>query len=72
MLTQVWGSTERQGLLPTRTPSRPWTRIKLSCHLHAPKEVIGKDLASDRVAALSPSTQRRQLGLKPTGQEGSH
>ena len=37
-----------------------------------PKGVIGKDLASERMAALSPGIQRRQLGLNPTGQEGSH
>lgn len=36
-----------------------------------PKGAIGKDVASERVAALSPGVQRRQLGLNPTGQEGS-
>lgn len=36
-----------------------------------PQGVIGKDLASERVAALSPGIQHRQLGLNPTGQEGS-
>lgn len=36
-----------------------------------PQGVIGKDLASERMAALSPGIQHRQLGLNPTGQEGS-
>lgn len=36
------------------------------------KGVTGKDLGSEHVAALSSGTQRRQLGLNPAGQEGSH
>lgn len=61
-----------QGWLPHWTPLLPaghgWSFPSSSCR----KGVTGKDLASERMAALSPGTQRRQLGLNPTGQEGSH